>query len=191
MSLWMFYVTAHRRSHFCFELARKRKLPLRIMDRFFASKKTSSSSAVQPDRTASTSTGSAAQPATQLLTIADVKCWLSSLPGRAANANVQRIMTAVAVLAKKPHPKRDDVKPLLPSWSVQRFIKKKDRPFADIISDLTKEVIDASNELKVSLAQEPPVATDSAVELAADVSDVEPSATEAAGFGHTQLPSTI
>ena len=42
-----------------------------------------------------------------------------------------------------------------------------------MINDLEKKVIEASNELKVSLAQDSPVPTDRAVQPAS-LSDVEP-----------------
>jgi hypothetical protein len=133
------------------------------MDRFFASKNTSSSNAVQPVRNASTSASTVAQPADQLTSISEVQRWLKTLTGQTASTKLQRIKAAVDVL-KAPKPRKEDVHPLCPSWPVQRKIQKKDRPLADIISDLTKEVIRASNKLKVSLAQNPPVATDNAVQ---------------------------
>ena len=126
------------------------------MDRFFAAKNAASSSAAQPARIASASAGSAAQPARQLSSIGDVQRWLSTLTEQTSSAKSKRIKAAVDVL-KTQKPRKEEMHPLCPTWSVQRQIQKTNRPVAEIISDLTEKVIDVSNKLKVSLAQNPPV----------------------------------
>ena len=82
----------------------------------------SSSSAAQPARSASASASSAAQPAVQLKSINDVKRWLSTFAEHEPDEKVKRIMAAVGVLTRKPHPRKEEVHPLCPSWSVQRQI---------------------------------------------------------------------
>ena len=156
------------------------------MDRFLAkaNANASSSSAVQPEANASSS--SAAQPARQLSSIGDVQRWLAALTERTSSAKSKRIKTAVDVL-KVQKPRQEDVRPMCATWSVKRTINQKERPTPEIISDLREKVIEASNELKVSLALNPPVAADSAVQPAA-LSDVAPSATEAARLSHAQKP---
>ena len=146
------------------------------MDRFIGKTSASSISAAQPEANASSS--SAAQPAHQLSSIGDVQRWLTTVTEQTSSAKSERIKAAVDVL-KVQRPIQADVYSMCPTWSVKRTIKQKGRPLPEIIRDLKEKVIEASNELKVSLAQHPQIATDSAAQPAAP-STVEPSATEAA-----------
>ena len=117
------------------------------MDRFFASSST------------------AAQSARQLSSIDDVRRWLTTLTEVTSTQKLESLRAAVKVLQVQ-NPKRDEVRLLCPIWDVQQKIKKDHRPPQDIILDLKGKVIEASNELKLSLEQHTQIATDSTAELA-------------------------
>ena len=55
--------------------------------------------------------------------------------------------------------------PLCKTWSVKQKDGKQKRALPEIIRDLREKVIDASNELKVGLAQNLTITTDGAVQL--------------------------
>ena len=75
------------------------------MDRFFASRVSSSSNA--------------AQSARQLSSFDDVRRWLTTLTEVTSTQKLESLRAAVNV-RKKPEPKRDDVRPLCKTWSVQQ-----------------------------------------------------------------------
>ena len=124
------------------------------MDRFFAS----SSSAAQAETRVSSSSSSA-QPVRQLSSINDVRRWLATLTEVTSTQKLENVRAAVKVLQVQ-NPKRDDVRPLCSIWGVGQKIKKDPRPPQDIILDLKGKVIEASNELKLSLAEHAQIRTD-------------------------------
>ena len=124
------------------------------MDRFFAS----SSSAAQAETRVSSSSTSA-QPARQLSSIDDVRRWLATLTEVTSTQKLESLRAAVKVLQVQ-NPKRDDVRPFCSIWGVKQTIKKDHRPPQDIILDLKGKVIEASNELKLSLAEHAQIRTD-------------------------------
>ena len=119
------------------------------MDRFIAKTNASSTSAAQLE--ANVSSSSAAQPARQLASTDGVQRWLTTLTEQMSSAKSVRLKAAVDVL-KVQKPEQADVYPMCPTWSVTHQIEQKDRPLPEITRDLKEKVIEASNELKVSLA---------------------------------------
>ena len=130
------------------------------MKRFFARKPD------EPVHTASASSGSAAQPVEQqrsvssakpggqLTSVKAVQIWLGTLDIETATADIRRIKTAVDVLMHKPKPRKEDVRPLCATWSVQRTMKHKERLQSDVLADLTSaKVIAASNQAIANAAQ--------------------------------------
>ena len=121
------------------------------MDRFFASRVSSSSNA--------------AQPARQLSSIDDVQRWLTTLTELSSTQNFESLLAAVNVL-RTPNPRHEDVRPLIKIWSVQWSIRKKERPLPDIVRDLREKVIKAGNEFRANLEQHAQIATDNAAQPA-------------------------
>ena len=104
------------------------------------------------------SSSTAAESARQLLSIDDVQRWLTTLTELSSTQNFESLLAAVNVL-RTPNPRMEDVRPLIKIWSVQRRIRKKERPLPDIVRDLREKVIKAGNELRANLEQHAQIAT--------------------------------
>ena len=111
------------------------------------------------------SSSSAAQSGSQLSSIDDVQRWLTTLTELSSTQNFESLLAAVNVL-RTPNPRMEDVRPLIPIWSVQRQIRKNERPLPEIVRDLKEKVIKAGNELRANLEQHAQIATDSAAQPA-------------------------
>ena len=134
------------------------------MDRFFASSST------------------AAQSARQLSSIDDVRRWLTTLTEVNSTQKLENLRAAVKVLQVET-PKRDEVRSLYSIWNVKQKIKKDHRPPQDMILDLKAKVIEASNELKLSLAGHAQIRTDTNAQPA------EPPQQKKRNFGPDSAPT--
>ena len=105
------------------------------MDRFSASRVSSSSNA--------------AQSARQLSSIDDVRRWLTTLTEVTSTQKLESLRASVNVL-KTPEAKRDDVRPLCKIWHVRQD-RGKQRPLEQVIRELKEHVIKAANELRANL----------------------------------------
>ena len=105
------------------------------------------------------SSSTAAESARQLSSISDVRRWLATLTEVTSTQKLESLRAAVKVLQVET-PKRDEVRSLYSIWNVKQKIKKDHRPPQDMILDLKAKVIEASNELKLSLAEHAQIRTD-------------------------------
>ena len=108
--------------------------------------------------TASSSSGSAAQPAEQpvrqtLYSITDVQRWLKNNEGAlSSSAQGMRIREVVDVLNKKPRPRFQEIESFLKPWNVQQKIKQQRKPLLELIEALTEKAVDAAKELQQQLS---------------------------------------
>ena len=59
------------------------------------------------------------QPADPFTSINALTVWLKAQGDESSSPELRRLRAAVAVLAKKPKPKQEDVRPLCSAWGVQ------------------------------------------------------------------------
>ena len=69
------------------------------------------------------------QPAYPFTSINALTVWLKAQGDEARSPELRRLRAAVAVLAQKPNPKQEDVRPLCSAWDVQRKDRQTYRPF--------------------------------------------------------------
>ena len=129
------------------------------------------------------SSSTAAESARQLSSISDVRRWLPTLTEVTSTQKLESLRAAVKVLQVKT-PKRDEVRSLYSIWNVKQKIKKDHRPPQDMILDLKAKVIEAGNELKLSLAEHAQIRTDTNAQPA------EPPQQKKRNLGSDSAPKT-
>ena len=94
--------------------------------------------------------GSAAQPTSQLRSMADVQRRLTTQCVSAHNSDVQRLREAVRILTC-PKPSQEDIRVLQKpcNWNVATMIARKSRPLGDVIKDLEHKVLEAACKLQM------------------------------------------
>ena len=81
------------------------------------------------------------QPAESFTSIDAVSRWLKAQGEASSSPELQRLHAAVLVLAKKPQPRKEDVRPLFSSWGVCQKEQRKGRPLATLIAELQQAVL--------------------------------------------------
>ena len=74
--------------------------------------------------------------------------WLKAQGDESSSPELRRLRAAVAVLAQKPKPKQEDVRPLCSAWDVQREDRQKDRPLPTLIAELRQAVLAEGTRLR-------------------------------------------
>ena len=107
------------------------------------------------------------QPADSFTSINALTVWLKAQGDASSSPELRRLRAAVAVLAKKPNPKQEDVRRLGPAWDVQVKRQKKHRPTATLIAEVRQAVLAEGTRLRargraaqlgVSASSAPPLA---------------------------------
>ena len=93
--------------------------------------------------------------------------WLKAQGDESSSPELRRLRAAVAVLAQKPNPNREEIRRLCSAWGVQRQERRKERPLATLIAELRQAVLVEGARLRArSLAAQPGVSANSAPPLA-------------------------
>ena len=108
------------------------------------------------------------QPADPFTSINALTVWLKAQGDESSSPELRRLRAAVAVLAQKPNPNRqEEVRRLCSAWGVQRQERRKERPLATLIAELRQAVLEMAARLRASgLAAQLGVSANSAPPLA-------------------------
>ena len=88
------------------------------------------------------------QPADPFTSINALTVWLKAQGDESSSPELRRLRAAVAVLAQKPKPKQENVRPLCSAWGVQQWERQKNRPLATLIAELRQAVIAEGTRLR-------------------------------------------
>ena len=88
------------------------------------------------------------QPADSFTSINALTVWLKAQGDESSSPELRRLRAAVAVLAQKPKPKQEDVRPLCSAWGVQQIERQKRRPLATLIAELRQAVLAEGTRLR-------------------------------------------
>ena len=93
--------------------------------------------------------------------------WLKAQGDESSSPELRRLRAAVAVLAQKPNPKKEDACPLCAAWGVQQRERQNNRPLATLIAELRQAVLAEGTRLRARvLAAQRGVSASSAPPLA-------------------------
>ena len=79
-----------------------------------------------------------------------LSAWLKAQGDVSSSPELLRLRAAVAVLAKKAKPKKEDVRPLFAKWDVQRVERQNERPLAMLIAELREAVFAEGSRLRAT-----------------------------------------
>ena len=88
------------------------------------------------------------QPADPFTSINALTVWLKAQGDESSSPELRRLRAAVAVLAQKANPNKEDVRPLCSAWGVQQCERKKNRPLATLIAELRQAVLAEGTRLR-------------------------------------------
>ena len=77
-----------------------------------------------------------------------LSAWLKAQGDVSSSSELLRLRAAVAVLAKKANPKKEDVRPLFATWDVQQKEQQTYRPLAMLIAELRQAVLVEGTRLR-------------------------------------------
>ena len=122
----------------------------------------SSSSTPQPTLTAvhspnSGDAGAAEQSVVKLECLQDVRRWLATIEVVRCNVDIRPLREAVAVLSRTPRPRKEEVRPFLSEWSVDRLRQGNEELLRELIQDFQDKVAQAAQKLQEQLANNPVV----------------------------------
>ena len=107
------------------------------------------------------------QPADPFTSINALTVWLKAQGDESSPPELRRLRAAIAVLAQKANPKKEDVCPLCSTWGVQQRERQNKRPLATLIAELRQAVLAEGTRLRArGLAAQPGVSAGSAPPLA-------------------------
>ena len=81
------------------------------------------------------------QPADAFTSITALTLWLKAQGDESSSPELRRLRAAVAVLAQKPKPKQEEVRPLCSAWSVQEKERQKNWPLPTLIAERGKRFL--------------------------------------------------